>query len=375
MKSEYDILLSPPFMGKEERKLVVECLDKNWISTAGPYSGQFVSEILEVVDKKYGLATNTGTSAIELGLIGLGVEKGDMVAVPAWTFSATPNAVLNVGAVPVFVDIDKKLGICPVHLEEAIIKQKRISSPIKAIIGVQPPNGIFNNSAIDKIAKSYDIPVLEDAAGSLFASFEGRSLGGLTDVGCFSFNGNKIITGGGGGMVVTDDKAIFEKCRLYSANSQTPAYVANVPGSNRLMINVCAAIGLAQLSKKEIIIETKAQIFTNYDEVLSALDQAELAPKYHKSFKSNNWIYYFFLHGVGSGTDLVDYFARYKIQVRTFWRALPDEPAYQGFNSYGKSGAREAANRIICLPSGAQLKDSEQNFVTDVLKKYFASDV
>ena len=370
MKTEYDILLAPPDIGETEKKAVLDCLEKNWISTTGPYSGILGKEVSALLGKKYSLATNSGTSALELALIGLGVGKGDHVALPSWSFSADPNAIIAIGGVPVFVDINDRLGLCPKKLEECIVSQIRKNEPIKAILAVHPPNGAFDVLEIKRIAQAHKLPVLEDAAGSLFSTANGMHLGSLTEVGCVSFNGNKIITGGSGGLVITNSKKLHERCEAHAVNSQTSAYIANVAGSNRLMVNVCASIALAQFARRTELLNLKKKIFTTYRADISSLAFFSFPLNDDPEFCSNNWMYYILLNDGIKGNEMVRFFEQHRVQVRTFWRSLPDERAYRQFPCYGKTVAQRVAKRMLCLPCGTTLTAKQQSKVVSLLHDY-----
>lgn len=375
MNSDYETLLAPPDIGSTEIEAVVECLKENWISTTGPYSNKLGSEVAALLGKKYFVATNSGTSALELSLIGVGVGRGDYVALPSWTFSADPNAILAVGAVPVFVDIDDKLGLCGEKLEQCIREQIKKGKPISAILAVHPPNGVFNLHDITSIAEEYALPVVEDSAGSLFSKIGGKYLGGLTEVGCVSFNGNKIITGGSGGLVITDNHDIYERCNAHAVNSQTSAYIANVAGSNRLMVNVCASIALAQFARRSEILKSKATIFDFYRSNLKSLTFCNIPLAPDPEFRSNNWMFYILLKDGVDGNQVVKFFEQHKIQVRTFWRSLPDEKAYNSFQCYGKTTAQRAARQVVCLPCGTALSIHQMSKVVDLLYEFGAKYV
>lgn len=286
------LFLSPPHMGGAELPLVQEAFASNWIAPLGPMVDSFEREAAAVTGRKGGAALISGTSAIHLALKYLGVGHGDHVLCSSLTFSGSCNPILYEGAIPVFIDSEPATwNMDPVRLEEAIIALKTQGIKCKAAIVVDLYGQSADYARIVPILEREGIPLIEDSAEALGAKCSGRPCGSFGVVGILSFNGNKIITTSGGGMLVTDDVAILKKARFWATQARDPApwYEHSEVGYNYRMSNVVAAIGRGQLQVLEQRVEQKRRIFAMYQERLGKLPGITFMPEPPWS-RSNRWL-------------------------------------------------------------------------------------
>jgi dTDP-4-amino-4,6-dideoxygalactose transaminase len=257
------ILLSPPDMGTEERRLLLEAFDSNWIAPVGPQLEAFEREIGELVGVPHAVALSSGTAALHLGLIAVGVRPGDRVIVPTLTFAATANAAVYCGAEPVFVDVSSdSWTLDPFLLAEELEANARAGRRVAAIMPVDLYGQCADYGRIAAVAEQYGVPIVSDAAESLGATYRGRPAGSFGACAAFSFNGNKIITSGGGGMLVSRDRAIVERARYLSTQAREPVphYEHTSIGYNYRMSNLLAAIGRGQLRGLSAKVARRRQI-------------------------------------------------------------------------------------------------------------------
>jgi dTDP-4-amino-4,6-dideoxygalactose transaminase len=292
---DYDRLyLSPPHLGRHELNYVHKAIEDNWVAPAGPNITGFEADICAAVGVPYAVALNSGTAAIHLGLILLGVGPGDEVLCPSFTFVATANPVVYLGATPVFVDSEPETwNICPERLREAIVDRLAKGKKPKALILVHLYGMPARLPEILALAKEFDIPVLEDAAEALGSEWQQQPLGGFGRVGVFSFNGNKILTTSGGGALVTYDRALAEKARFLAtqAKDDAPHYQHSETGYNYRLSNILAGIGRGQMGLLPDRVKRRRQIFDWYREHLATLPgiTVALAPEPAGS-RSNRWL-------------------------------------------------------------------------------------
>jgi len=358
------ISLAEPLLGKAELKYVSDCLKTNWISSLGKYVIEFEESFADFCGVKYGIATSNGTAALHLTLSALGIGKGDEVIVPSLTFVATANAVVYTGARPVFADSDPETwNIAPSKLDNLITKKT------KAIIPVHLYGHPADLDPIIDIAKRYGIFIIEDAAEAHGALYKGKKVGSFGDAGCFSFYGNKIITTGEGGMVVTDNKKLAQKMKLLRdhAMSKVKKYWHKEIGFNYRLTNLQAALGVAQLKKIEFLIKCKRQIASVYNELLNGVCGITLPPQAEWA-KNVFWMYSILVekkYGL-SRNQLMSKLKMAGIDSRPFFCPIHTLPPY-------KSGIRlPVAERLsrkgISLPSGAILKKTDMRRICDVIK-------
>lgn len=370
MKDKYDVLLCPPDLRGNERCYIEKCLEDSWISTNGPFVDQFEQQMSGLVNRKFAIATSSGTAALELCLSGCGIGSGDYVIVPDWTFSATANAVIHTGATPFFVDISaENWGLEPSDLVESLQRLQNENIRPKAIIVVQPPGLVAHMVAIRDICTKYDIIMIEDAAGALGTDQNGTLPRSLSDLAAFSFNGNKIITASSGGMVVTDNQKYAERIRMLSVNSHGPNYNYSIPGYNNRMSNICAGIGLAQMERFDQILSDKKRIAERYDQALKDLMLFQPAPR-ASSHVSNHWMYCALLASEEQALSLIRFMEGKRIQIRIFWRSLSSEPAFSSFPRSAVKNSRAISGRVVALPCGSGLMPAEQERVIEELEKW-----
>lgn len=366
----YDILLCAPDLAGNERLYLERCIAENWISTAGPFVDQFEQKIAALLGRKYAVATSSGTAAIELALIGAGLRPGDRVIVPDWTFSATATAAAHAGASLYMADITLDgLGLDPEDLERALALHRNESIRVGAVIAVHPFGYPANLNPLRDICAAYGVPLVEDAAGAIGTLYEGSHVGGHGSVSALSFNGNKTLTTGGGGMALTDNAEQAQAIRAYSTNSHGPNYHYKVIGYNHRMTNLAAAIGLAQLERLDEMIESKKRIAARYDRALQEIGGLQTIPTVSWG-TPNSWMYCAYAESEYEAKSLIDFMDERRIQVRIFWRSLASEPAFAGAGRSELKNSRFISGRVVALPCSSHLTMQEQERVIDALRSW-----
>lgn len=378
------ILLSAPEVSGNEWKYIKECLDTNWVSSAGKYVNKYEEEIKNYTGAKYAIACINGTAALHICLILSGVGPNDEVIVPTLTFIAPVNTVRYVGAEPVFMDCDPDyFNIDPVKLNKFITNEcdfdginlinKKTKRKIKAIIPVH----IFGNpcemDSILKIGRKYNLKIIEDATESLGSKYENKYTGTMGEFGCYSFNGNKIITSGGGGMIVTNDKEAGKKARYLTTQAKDNElhYIHNEVGYNYRMTNIIAAFGVAQLERLDEFISIKRKNANIYRELLKDIDGLQFAANEPLNCFSNHWFYTIFVdeekYGMGRN-ELLKKLNDRKIQARPIWKLNHLQKPYLKNQAYKIETASQIYNKAINIPCSVNLKREEIEQVVWVLK-------
>ena len=278
------IPLSVPTLGGREWEYIKECLDTNWVSSVGPFVDRFEQDVAARVDAGFAVAAVSGTAALHIALLVAGVREEDEVVIPNLTFVATANAVRYCGAHPVLVDLEPDhwqidTGLVRRFLEsdcesvDGELRNRRTGRRVGALMPVHLLGHPCNMDALSELAGTYGLPLVEDASESLGATFDGRPMGTIGDIGCFSFNGNKVITAGGGGMIVTDDEAWAKRAKHLRTQAKCDPieYDHDEVGYNYRMVNVLAALGCAQLEQLDRFLETKRSIAARYDQAFSSV--------------------------------------------------------------------------------------------------------
>ncbi|MCB0490477.1 MAG: aminotransferase class I/II-fold pyridoxal phosphate-dependent enzyme [Cyclobacteriaceae bacterium] len=364
------IWLSSPHMGGEELKFVQEAFDTNWIAPAGPHIGRFEEELGNYVGVSHVAALSSGTAAIHLALVVLGVSRGDEVICSSFTFAGSCNPIVYVGAKPVFVDSERETwNMDPQLLEEAIRDRKRETGKYpKAIIIVHLYGMPAKMNAILDVAKRYDIYVIEDAAEALGSSIDGKKVGSFGDIGILSFNGNKIITTSGGGAFLSTNRQWVDQAKFLStqARDTAPYYEHSQIGYNYRLSNVSAAIGLGQLKILDEHISKRRENFQRYVESLAKNSEVSFLYEPSGHF-SNRWL----------TTILFDEaFRREKarlrlesenIESRPLWKPMHLQPVYAGVLYYGKGVAQDLFDRGLCLPSGSNLLVDDLHRISELI--------
>lgn len=366
------IFLSSPHMSDEgfEKQYIEEAFDKNFIAPAGENVDKFEKEVAQLVGTKYAVALSSGTSAIHLGLQALGVTKDDIVFVQNLTFSASANPVKYLNATPIFIDSEAdSWNMDPEALKKAFKKY----TP-KAVIVVHLYGLPANMSEIISICNEHNVPILEDAAESLGTFYRGRQTGTLTDVGIFSFNGNKIITSSGGGMLVTNDEHIAHKVKFWSTQSKEPFpyYQHEEIGYNYRLSNVSAGIGRGQLKVLASRIAKKRQIFNYYVEHLADVPEIKFI-KERVGEKANYWLSAAVIESekVTPGT-IIDELAKENIEARRVWKPMHLQPIFKSSDFVGGKNAECFFEKGICLPSDTKMTEADLERTVGIIKDLFS---
>lgn len=375
-KTDKRIYLSSPHMSGYEMNYINEAFDTNWVAPLGANVDGFEDEVCAYTDAKCAVALVSGTSAIHLGLKYLGVGKGDIVFCSSLTFSASANPILYLGAIPVFIDSDYETwNMSPVALEKAFLKHPHP----KAVITVNLYGQSADYDKIREITKKHNVPILEDAAESLGATYNGKQSGTLGDIGIFSFNGNKIITSSGGGMLVANDENITRKAKFWATQSREdyPYYHHEEIGYNYRMSNIVAGIGRGQLRVLDKRIAQKKHIFEYYKKAFKKITDIEMMPIANFG-ESNYWLSCITLKkgSTYKPQDIMKPLAARNIEARHIWKPLHQQPIFEKYNyftsnDFGVSCCEDIFNRGICLPSDTKITDLELEKVVEIVKDVF----
>jgi len=360
------IPVAEPWIGEKELQYVTDCVKSGWISSLGDYVIAFEERFARYCGMEYGISCANGTVALHLALVALGIGGGDEVICPTLTFIATANAISYTGAKPVFVDSEPYTwNIDPERIEEKMTKNT------KAIIPVHLYGHPCDMDRILEIARANGLYVIEDAAEAHGAKYKGKMVGSMGDIACFSFYGNKIITTGEGGMLLTNDEDIFERAKLLRdhAMSTTKRYWHEFIGFNYRFTNVQAAIGLAQLERIDEIIKIKRKNAKLYNSLLKDVEGLTLPPEMDWA-ENVFWMYSVLIEDDFPVVrdELADSLRERGIDTRPFFCPIHVQPAYSEYNSERFPVAEELARKGINLPSGTTLmREDIQNVVSGIL--------
>jgi dTDP-4-amino-4,6-dideoxygalactose transaminase len=364
------IYLSPPHMLGGERELLLDAFDSNWIAPLGPHVTGFEAEIAARAGVAHAAALSSGTAGLQLALVLLGVGPGDRVVVPSMTFVATANAVRYVGAEPVFVDSERNTwNLDPDLLEEHLRASAARGELPAAVIPVDLYGQCADYDRIIPICEAFEVPVIEDAAEALGATWQGRPAGGFGSMGVFSFNGNKIITTSGGGMLVSEDEALVSKARKLATQAREPAphYEHVELGYNHRMSNLLAALGRGQLANLDTMIATRKGHFQAYSEALGGLDGVEMMPIDPRG-EPNHWLTCFTIDPERFGCDRETVRAHLEtldIESRPLWKPMHLQPLYRRCPMVGGRVVESLFAHGLCLPSGSSLTSGDRDRVID----------
>jgi dTDP-4-amino-4,6-dideoxygalactose transaminase len=363
------IFLSSPHMSDEgyEMQYVKEAFDTNWIAPLGENVNQFEKELANKVGSKAAAALSSGTAAIHLALKAAGVGQGDIVFCPTLTFSATANPIIYQSAIPVFIDSDyKSWNICPKALEEAFEKYPNV----KAVIVVHLYGLSADMDKIVEICKKHNVPLIEDAAESLGSYYKGKHTGSFGEYGIFSFNGNKIITTSGGGMLVSDNEERVEKVRFWATQSRdrTRHYQHSELGFNYRMSNVVAGIGRGQLKVLDTRVKKKKYIFEFYKRELGELEGVEFMPV-NEWNEPNYWLSSIILTGHVRPIDIMEALEKENIESRPIWKPMHMQPFFEEFDFVGKDVSEKLFENGICLPSDTKMTDDDLKKVIKIITR------
>ncbi|RDI47724.1 aminotransferase class I/II-fold pyridoxal phosphate-dependent enzyme [Falsibacillus pallidus] len=370
------IYLSPPHMSGDEQSFIQQAFDSNWIAPLGENVVQFENEICRYTGSPSSLAVSSGTAAIHLALILLGVSRNDYVICQSLTFVATANPILYQGAQPVFIDSEPDTwNMSPAALEKALYKMNKENCLPKAVIIVNLLGQSAKYEELCTIAEYYQVPVIEDAAESLGSSYKGKKCGTFGKFGILSFNGNKIITTSGGGMLLSDDHEALARAKFLATQARDPAihYEHSQTGFNYRMSNILAGIGRGQLLHIEERVEARREIFNRYKSGLSTIDGLDFMPELPDS-KSNRWLTALTLSPESnlSPPVLLHALEKENIESRPIWKPLHTQPLFRGSPYFEHENGRDFANQLfqtgICLPSGSSLTLEEQEKTIEIIK-------
>jgi dTDP-4-amino-4,6-dideoxygalactose transaminase len=366
------IFLSPPHMGPDERGLLLDAFDSNWIAPAGPDLERFEHEFAEVVDVPHAVALSSGTAGLHLALHVLGVGPGDDVLVSDLTFAATANAVCYLGARPCFVDSDTvSWNMDPNLLRDELQDRARFGRLPAAVIVVDLYGQCADFGPIAELCRHYEVPLIEDAAEALGATYAGRPAGSLADIGVFSFNGNKIITTSGGGMLVSHRADLVERARYLAAQAREPVahYEHTTVGFNYRLSNLLAALGRGQLRNLADRVAARRRIFDRYFRELGSTDGLDFMPIAGFGVPTH-WLTVLLVDesafGVSSETARQHLMAN-GIEARPAWKPMHMQPIYAGAPSRGGAVAERIFANGLCLPSGSALTEQQQARVIELM--------
>jgi dTDP-4-amino-4,6-dideoxygalactose transaminase len=371
------ILLSTPHIGDDELKFVQEAFDTNWIAPVGPHVDAFEKEFSALVGSSHSAAVSSGTAALHLALRLIGVQPDDEVFCSTLTFIASASPITYLGAKPVFVDSDRvSWNMNPNLFREALEKRAKIGKLPKAVVLVH----LYGQSAdIDPIlaaCNTYEVPLIEDAAEALGATYKGKVPGTFGKIGIYSFNGNKIITTSGGGMLVSEDEKLVEKARFFAtqARDHAPHYQHSEIGYNYRLSNVLAGIGRGQLRVLEDRVQARRHNCEVYQAELGHLPGIDFMPE--ASFgRATRWLTCITIDPEKLGRDREEIrltLAQQKIETRPVWKPLHLQPVFGDCECVGGEVAEDLFNRGLCLPSGSNLTEEDLARVINGIKEIHA---
>lgn len=372
------IYLSPPHMSGYEQKYISEAFEQNWIAPLGPNVDAFERELAAYVGAKGALALSSGSAAIHLALKLVGVTKGDRVFCSSLTFAASANPIIYEGAEPVFIDSElESWNMSPIALERALHVSEKEGKLPKAVIVVNLYGQSANYDSILDLCNHYGIPIIEDAAESLGATYKGKMSGTIGRYGIYSFNGNKIITTSGGGMLVSDDLEGLAKARFWATQARDPArhYQHSEIGYNYRMSNILAGVGRGQLHVLEERVKSRRAIFNRYYEALSDIEGIQFMPEAPYG-KHNRWLTTLTIDPDITGVtvnQLIDQLEMENIESRPVWKPMHLQPVFMKYKYYSHQENQSISDQLfergICLPSGSNMTIEDQDRVIDIITK------
>jgi len=373
------IWLSSPHMGGNEIKYINTAFDENWIAPLGPNVNGFEQDLKDFIGNgKEVAALSSGTAAIHLALIQLGVVLGDEVLCQSFTFSASANPITYQGAKPVFIDSEKQTwNMCPKALKEGIEARIKHGKKPKAIIVVHLYGMPALMDEIMELSTQYNIPVIEDAAEALGSSYKNQKCGTFSNFGILSFNGNKIITTSGGGALVCSSEETKKKAVFYATQSRdnAPHYQHSHIGYNYRLSNISAGIGRGQMEVLEQHIELRRKMHFFYKDLFASIEGIQVFEEPSADFYSNHWLSAITVNpeltnGINR-EDLRLAFEKENIESRPLWKPMHMQPIFKNCPYYGGNVAESLFNEGLCLPSGSNLTDEDRNRISNVIKKIF----
>ena len=383
------INLSVPNLSMDILDNLKECLESGWVSTGGRFISEFETKVKSYMKTKCAAGVQSGTAGLHMSLQVLGVQRDEEVFVPTLTFIAAVNPTTYLGASPIFIDCDDSLCMDPLKLEkfcseecdfrEGILVNKKTNKKIRALVIVHVFGNMADMEKIMDIAKKYNLRVLEDATEALGTyytegRYRGKYAGTIGDIGVLSFNANKIITTGGGGMVVGDNEELVEKVRFLSsqAKKDTLYFIHDEIGYNYRMLNLQAALGTSQIDQLESFIETKIKNYEIYKEELEKIEGLEILP-FVEGIRANHWFYSLKIdkekYGIGRD-ELLQKLVDVGIQTRPIWGLIHQQKPYTVYQNYEIEKALYYYDRILNLPCSSNLTEKEVYQVIEKIKEF-----
>ena len=383
------INLSVPNLSMDILDNLKECLESGWVSTGGRFIPEFETKVKNYMKTKFAAGVQSGTAGLHMSLQVLGVQRDEEVLVPTLTFIAAVNPTTYLGASPIFIDCDDSLCMDPLKLEkfcseecdfkEGVLVNKKTNKKVRALVIVHIFGNMADMEKIMDIAKKYNLKVLEDATEALGTyytegRYKGKYAGTIGDIGVLSFNANKIITTGGGGMVVGDNEELVEKVRFLSsqAKKDTLYFIHDEIGYNYRMLNLQAALGTSQIDQLESFIETKIKNYKIYKEELEKIEGSEILP-FVDGIRANHWFYSLKIdkekYGIGRD-ELLQKLVDAGIQTRPIWGLIHQQKPYSTCQSYEIEKALYYYDRILNLPCSSNLTEKEVYQVIEKIREF-----
>jgi dTDP-4-amino-4,6-dideoxygalactose transaminase len=367
------VFLSPPDVGAEERQMLLDAFDSNWIAPTGPDVDAFEHEVAELTGIAHAVALSSGTSALHLALLLAGVEAGDEVLVPSFTFIATAAAATYLGARPVFIDCSaESWNLDPSLVEEVFTERAALGRLPAALVTVDLYGESADYAALESLCRRFEVPLIEDSAEALGSTYRGRSAGSFGAAGVFSFNGNKIITTSGGGMLVTSSPDFADRARHLATQAREPFihYEHTTVGYNYRLSNLLAALGRAQLRGLARRIEQRRRIDAAYDTALASFPGIVFMPR-TAAGTSNYWLTCILIDPEAFGADREQVriaLEKADIESRPTWKPLHLQPAFEGATFVGPGHCARVFDQGLCLPTGSALSPADQSRVIDIVR-------
>lgn len=371
------IHLSPPCMLGRERELLLDAFDSNWIAPLGPHVDAFEREFASKVNVSQAAALSSGTAALHLALQIIGVKAGQEVITSSFTFAATANAISYVGAKPVFVDSDwTSWNMDPNLLSEELKECGRLGKKPAAVLAVDILGQCCDYAAIVEICREFEVPLIEDAAEALGATFLGNPAGSFGEIACFSFNGNKIITTSGGGMLVSNNRRYVENARFLATQARDPAphYEHSQVGYNYRMSNLLAAVGRGQLEVLEAHIQRRRRNFDTYYELLSSLPGVSLMPEIPGG-RSTRWLTALLIDPTEFGCDRETVrlqLMEHGIESRPTWKPMHQQKIFAACRNRLNGVSDRIFEHGLCLPSGSNLQKEQIDHIVEIISSLHA---
>lgn len=368
------VFLSPPHLDGDEAAYVADALASGWVAPVGPYLSRFEEAVAHLCGVQHAVAVASGTAALHLALLAHGVGHGDEVVVPTLTFAASANAVVHAGATPVLVDSDPATWQVDPGLVASLLAQRAAAGrPVRAVMSVDLYGRCADADALREVCDRYGALLVEDAAEALGAAYRGRPAGSLGDVAAMSFNGNKIVTTSGGGMLLTDDEKVAHRARHLATQAREPVlhYEHRDVGYNYRLSNVLAALGLAQVERLDAKVARRREHLAAYTSALSDLPGLGFAPEPAYG-DGNAWLTVVTVDPLVSRASHLDVIAALDaagLEARPAWKPLHRQPVFADLEVVGGTVAEQVFATGLCLPSGSSLTDGERDEVVDVVRR------